>query len=57
MKTADGTIDGTGRAIGDANRDWRSLEAGTPQYGRIMQGPEYLTVFDGLTGAARKTVP
>lgn len=57
MKTADGTIDGTGRAIGDANRDWRSLEAGTPQYGRIMQGPEYLTVFDGLTGAALKTVP
>ena len=56
MKTADGTIDGTGRTLGDASADWRNTEAGTQRYGRVMDGPEYLTVFDGRTGAALKTV-
>lgn len=56
MKTADGTVDGTGRTIGDATADWRNTELGTQRYGRVMDGPEYLTVFDGLTGAALKTV-
>ncbi len=56
MKTADGTVDGTGRTIGDATTDWRNTELGTQRYGRVMDGPEYLTVFDGLTGAALKTV-
>mgnify|MGYP002261955874 CR=1 FL=1 len=56
MKTADGTIDGIGRAIGDPEADWRNQEVGTAQYGRVMSGPEYLTVFNGLTGAAMKTV-
>jgi hypothetical protein len=56
MKTADGTVDGQGKAIGDASKDWRSLERNTGRYGRIMDGPEYLTVFDGQTGAALKTV-
>lgn len=55
MKTADGTIDGTGRAIGDATRDWRIQAEGARQ-GRIMDGPEYLTVFEGRTGRALKTV-
>jgi rhamnogalacturonan endolyase len=55
MKTADGTIDGTGKAIGDASRDWREKKEGD-RLGRIMSGPEYLTVFDGLTGRALKTV-
>ncbi|MGC8744289.1 MAG: rhamnogalacturonan lyase [Verrucomicrobiia bacterium] len=45
-KTADGAIDGKGNVIGDKNADWRD------QNGRILNGPEYLTVFDGLTGAA-----
>ncbi|MGC8829413.1 MAG: rhamnogalacturonan lyase [Verrucomicrobiia bacterium] len=45
-KTADGTIDGKGNIIGDPAADWRD------QNGRILKGPEYLTVFDGLTGAA-----
>ncbi|HEX6625769.1 MAG TPA: rhamnogalacturonan lyase [Pyrinomonadaceae bacterium] len=53
-KTADGTTDGKGKVIGDAAADWRSTEAGT--LGKIMRGPEYLTVFDGLTGAALATV-
>ena len=56
MKTADGTVDGTGKVIGDSNKNWVNTEVGTSQYGRIMQGPEYLTVFNGLTGAAMKTV-
>lgn len=49
-KTADGTIDGTGKVIGDANADYVN------EVGRIITGPEYLTVFNGLTGAAMKTV-
>ena len=56
MKTADGTVDGTGHALGDAAADWRNSEVGTQCYGRVMDGPEYLTVFDGRTGAALKTV-
>lgn len=55
-KTADGTTDGTGMAIGDAAKDWRTLEPGSPRDGRILAGPEYLTVFDGMTGKALATV-
>lgn len=73
-KTADGTVDGTGKIIGDPNADWREQGAAavptrdrtgateTPDgwvarmEGRIVRGPEYLTVFDGLTGAALATV-
>jgi rhamnogalacturonan endolyase len=49
-KTADGTIDGTGKPIGKADADYVN------NLGRIIEGPEYLTLFDGLTGAALKTV-
>ena len=52
MKTADGTVDGCGKVIGDGNADYR--ETGKNQ-GRILSGPEYLTVFDGRTGAALHT--
>ncbi|WP_146904701.1 rhamnogalacturonan lyase [Adhaeribacter aerolatus] len=48
-KTADGTKDGKGKIIGDANADWRE------QNGKILKGPEYFTVFSGLTGAALAT--
>jgi rhamnogalacturonan endolyase len=48
-KTADGTIDGTGKVIGDSTKTWRN------QNGHILRGPEYLTVFNGLTGAAINT--
>ncbi|MFM1902248.1 MAG: Rhamnogalacturonan endolyase YesW precursor [Planctomycetota bacterium] len=54
-KTADGTIDGTGGVIGDAEKDWRTLEPGSPRDGRILAGPEFLTVFDGQTGKALAT--
>ncbi|XAE59280.1 rhamnogalacturonan lyase [Termitidicoccus mucosus] len=49
-KTADGTVDGTGRIIGDAKADYRN------ERGRILSGPEYLTVFNGRTGATMATV-
>jgi rhamnogalacturonan endolyase len=50
-KTADGTIDATGKVIGDASANY--VNAG----GHVLAGPEFLTVFDGLTGAALDTVP
>jgi rhamnogalacturonan endolyase len=64
-KTADGTVDGQGRVIGDATKDYRSLEVPTDgtqvkdtsdrRYGKVLAGPEYLTIFDGRTGAALAT--
>jgi rhamnogalacturonan endolyase len=71
-KTADGTIDGRGQVIGDANANWVQPEDGTAKVvaanrdggqvlrtvntsGHILSGPEFLTVFDGLTGAALAT--
>jgi rhamnogalacturonan endolyase len=48
-KTADGTVDGKGKVIGDANADYRNKD------GRILDGPEFFTIFDGLTGAALAT--
>lgn len=49
-KTADGTVDGQGTTIGSATADYRSSA------GYILTGPELLTVFNGQTGAAMKTV-
>jgi rhamnogalacturonan endolyase len=48
-KTADGTVDGTGQVIGKADADWRNAS------GYVLEGPEFLTVFDGLTGRALAT--
>ncbi|MBQ0063136.1 MAG: rhamnogalacturonan lyase [Prevotella sp.] len=113
IKTADGTIDGAGRVIGDSTKDYRRYLAETVKYynkhkeqvdaeneriasfrarfmnmnarpqfppkefsktdfrkmhkrsslifrkrgaGRILEGPEYLTVFSGRTGEALKTI-
>jgi hypothetical protein len=50
MKTADGTRDGAGTVIGNASADHRNSG------GYILSGPEYLTMFNGLTGAAMSTV-
>lgn len=55
VKTADGTRDGLGRVLGDSTRIWRSDEPGS-RFGRIMDGPERLTVFSGATGEALATV-
>ncbi|RYY14363.1 MAG: rhamnogalacturonan lyase, partial [Cytophagaceae bacterium] len=66
-KTADGTVDGAGKTLGDASKDYRSLLTPTDapavpntrdaRYGRILAGPEYFTVFDGRTGAALASAP
>ncbi|WNB85316.1 fibronectin type III domain-containing protein [Cellulomonas sp. ATA003] len=50
LKTADGTVDGAGVVIGDARADHRNSG------GYVLTGPEFLTVFDGRTGAALDTV-
>ena len=55
-KTADGTKDGTGKIIGDKDKDWRNMEVSSQKFGRILSGPEFFTIFDGKTGAALKTV-
>lgn len=57
-KTADGTIDGTGMVLGDKSADWRGHDPNLKKfYGRIVDGPEYLTVFDGKSGKAIDTKP
>ena len=48
-KTADGTKDGKGIVIGSATADYRNTS------GYILSGPEFLTVFNGKTGAAMAT--
>ncbi|MCB9941954.1 MAG: rhamnogalacturonan lyase, partial [Planctomycetaceae bacterium] len=48
-KTADATVDGAGNVIGDAVADYRN------DAGYVLDGPEFLTVFDGLSGAALAT--
>src|SRR5579883_386875 len=48
-RTADGTVDGTGRAVGDPAADHRNKD------GYVLDGPEFLTVFDGMTGRALAT--
>ncbi len=49
-KTGDGTIDGLGHYIGNKNTDWRTWDKKSPTYGKIVNGPEYLTVFEGRSG-------
>jgi rhamnogalacturonan endolyase len=48
-KTADGTVDGAGTVIGNASADYRNTS------GYILTGLEYLTIFNGQTGAALVT--
>ena len=50
MKTSDGTVDGKGKVIGDASKDYRTSA------GRIMSGNEFLTVFNGKTGEEVSTI-
>lgn len=50
LKTADGTIDGQGKVIGDASKDYRNST------GYVLLGDEFLTVFNGATGGAVSTV-
>lgn len=50
MKTSDGTVDGQGNVIGNANADYRNPS------GYILTGNEYYTLFDGETGKALDTI-
>ena len=54
-KTAPGTIDGTGKPVllgaDQVTDDYRNSN------GYILAGPEYLTVFNGMTGSALATIP
>jgi rhamnogalacturonan endolyase len=49
MKTADATISGTGQVIGNSGADHRNSS------GYVLAGPEFLTVFNGQTGAVLAT--
>ena len=57
VRTADGTIDGKGNMIGDAEKgttyegSWAAMNAG-----KNLQGPLYVSVFDGETGAVLDTM-
>ena len=60
-KTAPGSIDGTGRYVTEAadDADIRGADNQADyrnERGRILSGPEYLTVFDGQTGRAIHTI-
>jgi rhamnogalacturonan endolyase len=48
-RTADGTVDGQGKVLGDANADHRNAD------GYVLEGPEFLTVFEGKTGRVLAT--
>lgn len=50
MKTADGSKDGRGKFIGDQTKNYVN------ENGMVLSGPEFLTVFDGATGAEIHTV-
>ena len=50
MKTADATKSGTGQVIGNSSADYRNSS------GYVLSGPEYLTMFNGKTGAILDTV-
>ncbi|UKT66149.1 rhamnogalacturonan lyase [Pedobacter mucosus] len=48
-KTADGSVDGKGKVIGDSTKDYRNRN------GKILDGPEFFTIFSGKTGEALAT--
>lgn len=55
VKTAPGTIDGAGVPV---LLDGHSVDADhRSSNGYVLSGPEYLTIFDGLTGSALATTP
>lgn len=75
VRTSDGTVDGSGRVLGDRNADWRETGGDTSTtdrtgstsrldgsmvatlQGRILKGPEFLTIFDGVSGKALASEP
>jgi rhamnogalacturonan endolyase len=51
MRTAEGTTDGVGTVIGNPDSDYRNAS------GYVLSGPEYLTVFNGESGAIIHSIP
>jgi rhamnogalacturonan endolyase len=51
VRTADGTVDGRGRVLGDAVAKHRN------ERGHVLAGPEFIAVFDGRTGALLASQP
>lgn len=51
IRTADGTKDAAGTVIGDGTKDWAALDSG-----KNLQGPLYLSAFEGATGKVLDTV-
>lgn len=51
IRTADGAVDGRGQVIGDASADHRN------DRGYVLAGPEFISVFDGRTGALLASQP
>lgn len=49
-RTAEGTVFGDGTAIGDTDSDGRIDYRDTHRGGNISEGPEFLSVIDGMTG-------
>ena len=49
-KTADGTKDASGKIIGEASANYVNED------GKILDGPEFLTIFNGLTGKEMASV-
>jgi len=50
-RTSDGATDGTGQVLVDATKDYRS------ERGYVLEGPEFVTVFDGKSGKALASAP
>ncbi len=56
MRTADGTRDAFGTVIGDPNADHVNNASQWP-VGWTVRGPEFLSVFNGQTGALLTSIP
>ena len=52
FRTADGTVDGVGNVIGDPDAIWTNNWSG-----KNLEGPLWVTVFEGTTGRAAASVP
>ncbi|KPF47662.1 rhamnogalacturonate lyase [beta proteobacterium AAP121] len=51
IRTADGTVDGQGRVLGQAGVDHRN------ERGYVLRGDEFISVFDGRSGALLASAP
>ena len=54
VKTSEGTRFGDGTVIGDTDQDgrtdYRDMDPQSRTYGMVLEGPEFLSVIDGMTG-------